>query len=119
MIIRSLKTLFSPSRIEVAGDLTKKDRKMFQFMLPDVELLAQKHDVFVKFNAQRGKDTKLGMEVFKKGVSHVYDIPTGAECEIYPDRLSVPWKISLYKSDDCGGFREISSTIKRILGYED
>ena len=119
MIIRSLKNIVSPSRIEVAGDLTRKDRKMFQFMLPDVEMLAQKHDVFVKFQAKRGKDTKLGMEILKRGVSHVYDVPKGAECEIYSDRLSVPWKISLYKSEDCGGFKDISATVKRLFGYEE
>ena len=119
MIIKGLKNLVSPSRIEVAGCLTKADKKMFRIMLPDVEMLAQKHDVFVRFSAQKGKDTKLSMDIFEKGCSHVAELPSDVVLKGFLGGVYIPWERTLYKSDDCGGFAKISDTVKRLFGYED
>ena len=112
-IIHSVKSAFGLSRVEFSRGFEKSKRKLFSDM-PKVESLAKEHDVYVKLTPSQENNGRSLVQILKKGISHVADIPEYALKHDTGDQVYINWTEEIGKRDVASNEFAISNVIKQF-----
>ena len=98
MTINAIKSFFSPSRIEVAKNI--RNRGIDFKKSPVLKQLAEQNDVFIKLSDSKLNDpAKINMQVFRRGIDHVCDIPEYALKHDTGDQIYINWEKKISESE--------------------
>ena len=102
------------SRIEMAKGFSKSDKNLLCSM-PEVESLAKKHGVYLRFSPSETKGaTKMSM--YRNRIDHVADVPEIAWKNNTGDSVYISWKENLGETDVIKGPESILDAAKKMLG---
>ena len=117
MNINPINLSFKSYRVEVSKEYSKLIRKQISTSSV-LNILAEKNDVFLKFTPSKTLGNTL-MQVFKKGIDHVADIPKYALAHDTGDQVYINWEEKIAELESPCVKDTIESKVKSFFGIVD
>ena len=112
-MVHSVKSILGISRVQFSRSFSKPQKQIFSNM-KKVENLAKEHDVYIKLMPSNERNGNSSVQVLKKGISHVADIPEYALTHNTGDQVYINWTKEIGKKDVPSNEFAISNVIKHF-----
>ena len=117
MFINPINQNFTSSRIKVMNYPAKVKKSIKS--LPEIQMMAEKKDVYFKFSPTKNNLEKTNMVILKRGIDHIADIPEYALTHDTGDQVYINWEKVLYEGEVSANKNSIIDKAKQILGFGD
>lgn len=117
MYINPINQNFMSSRVKAPGYPAKIKRSLEK--LPELQIIADKRNVYFKLSPSKNDLQKTMLTVFKRGIDHIADIPGYAMTHDTGDQVYINWETTIYEGEVPNNKEALVERVKQIFGYSE